>query len=169
VSFAIRHSETAWSLNGQHTGTTDIALTDNGRRLAERLGPVLAKYPFKLVLLSPMQPARKTCKLAGLGAKAVIDSDLMEWNYVEYEGLTANEIGEVAPGWLILRDGCPGSETSEQVGARVDRVIARPRSQRRHRAVRPWTCVARARGGLDRGAGGWRSAFSPEHGHSMCS
>lgn len=125
--FAIRHGETEWSLSGQHTGTTDIPLTDNGRRLAERLQPVLAKETFALVLVSPMQRAHETCELAGLGDKAVVDPDLLEWNYGEYEGLTPKQINEVAPGWLIFRDGCPGGEVPEQVGARVDRVIARAR------------------------------------------
>jgi broad specificity phosphatase PhoE len=126
--FAIRHGETAWSLSGQHTGTTDIPLTDNGRRLARRLRLVLARNAFELVLCSPMQRARETCTLAGLGDKAVIDSDLVEWNYGEYEGLTPKQIREVAPGWLIFRDGCPGGEAPEQVAGRVDRVIARSRA-----------------------------------------
>ena len=126
--FAIRHGETAWSLSGQHTGTTDIPLTDNGRRLAERMRPVLAATTFGLVLCSPMQRARETCELAGLGDRAIIDSDLVEWNYGEYEGLTLNQIQEAAPDWLIFRDGCPGGEAPEQVGARVDRVIARSRA-----------------------------------------
>ncbi len=126
--FAIRHGETAWSLTGQHTGTTDIPLTDNGRRLAERMRPVLARNAFELVLCSPMQRARETCELAGLDDKAVIDSDLAEWNYGKYEGLTPKQIDEVALGWLIFRDGCPGGEAPEQVGARVDRVIARSRA-----------------------------------------
>jgi len=125
---AIRHGETAWSLSGQHTGTTDIPLTENGRRLAQRMRPVLATKSFALVLCSPMQRARETCELAGLGEKAVIDSDLLEWNYGEYEGLTPKQIHEMAPGWLIFRDGCPGGETPEQVGARVDRVIAQSRA-----------------------------------------
>jgi broad specificity phosphatase PhoE len=125
--FAIRHGETAWSLNGQHTGTTDIPLTDNGRRLAERMRPVLGATAFELVLCSPMQRARDTCELAGLGDKAVIDADLVEWNYGEYEGLTTKQIQKTSPGWLIFRDGCPGGEAPEQVGARVDRVIARSR------------------------------------------
>ena len=126
--FAIRHGETAWSLSGQHTGTTDIALTDNGRRLAERMRPALAKEAFALVLCSPMQRARETCALAGLGDKTVIDADLAEWNYGQYEGLTPKQIHERRPGWLIFRDGCPGGESPEQLGQRVDRVIARART-----------------------------------------
>jgi len=122
--FAIRHGETAWSLSGQHTGTTDIPLTDHGRQLAERMRSVLATKAFELVLCSPMQRARETCELAGLGDKAVIDPDLVEWNYGEYEGLTPEQIHEKAPDWLIFRDGCPGGEMPEQVGARVDRVVA---------------------------------------------
>jgi beta-phosphoglucomutase family hydrolase len=117
-----------WSLSGQHTGTTDIPLTDNGRRLAERMRPALARNAFALVLCSPMQRARETCELAGLDDKAVVDHDLVEWNYGEYEGLTPEQIHRVAPGWLLFRDGCPGGEAPEQVGARVDRVIARSRT-----------------------------------------
>jgi probable phosphoglycerate mutase len=126
--FAIRHGETEWSLSGQHTGITDIPLTDNGRRLAERIRPVLAKKLFGLVLCSPMQRARETCELAGLGGKAIIDSGLAEWDYGEYEGLTPGQIHETAPGWLIFRDGCPGGESPDQVGTRVDQVIARSRA-----------------------------------------
>ncbi len=126
--YAIRHGETAWSLTGQHTGTTDIPLTENGRRLAKRLRVVLARQSFARVLVSPMQRARETCALAGLDASAVVDRDLVEWNYGEYEGLTPKQIHDKAPGWLIFRDGCPGGETPEQVGTRVDRVIARVRA-----------------------------------------
>jgi probable phosphoglycerate mutase len=126
--FAIRHGETAWSLSGQHTGVTDIPLTDNGRRLAEKLRPVLAKETFALVLVSPLQRARETCRLAGLGDVAIVDPDLMEWSYGKYEGLTSKQIHEVRPGWMIFRDGCPDGETPEQVGLRVDGVIARVRT-----------------------------------------
>ena len=123
--FAIRHGETAWSLSGQHTGTTDIPLTDNGRRLAERMRPVLAKEAFALVLVSPCSG---NLRAGGLGEVAVVDPDLVEWDYGEYEGLTPKQIREAAPDWLIFRDGCPGGETPQQVGARVDRVIARARA-----------------------------------------
>ena len=126
--FAIRHGETEWSLGGQHTGTTDIPLTDKGRPLAERMRPALAREAFALVLSSPMQRSRETCALTGLGDKAVIDADLAEWNYGQYEGLTPKQIQERRPGWLIFRDGCPGGESPEQVGVRVDRVIERARA-----------------------------------------
>ena len=126
--FAIRHGETAWSPSGQHTSTTDIPLTDNGRRLAARLRPVLAKETFALGLVSPTQRARETCDLAGLGGRTVIDRNLMEWNYGKYEGLTPEQLNKIVPGWLIFRDGCPGGEAPEQVGDRVDRVIARVRA-----------------------------------------
>ena len=126
--FAIRHGETAWSLSGQHTSTTDLPLTDNGRRCAEQMRPALAKEAFELVLCSPMQRARETCKLAGLGEKAIVEPDLVEWNYGQYEGVTLEQIRQTVPGWLIFRDGCPGGEAPEQVAARVDRVIARSRA-----------------------------------------
>ncbi|HUL69446.1 MAG TPA: histidine phosphatase family protein [Gemmatimonadales bacterium] len=126
--FAIRHGETEWSLNGRHTGTTDIPLTDNGRRLATQLRPMLARTRFVTVLTSPLKRARETCELAGLGGAAVVDPDLVEWNYGKYEGLTPAQIHATAPGWLIFRDGCPGGETPVEIGARVDRVIARVRA-----------------------------------------
>jgi broad specificity phosphatase PhoE len=155
--FAIRHGETAWSLSGQHTGTTDIPLTDNGRRLAEQMGPVLARHAFGLVLCSPMQRARDTCRLAGLGDAAMIDPDLVEWNYGNYEGLTLEQIRETVPDWLIFRDGCPAGEMPEQVGARVDRVIARARAAKTDVALFAHGHVLRVLGarwiGLPAGAG----------------
>ena len=107
---------------------TDIPLTENGRKVAKLLAAALAKEKFALVLTSPLKRARETCELAGLGARAEIDRDLMEWNYGEYERLTPKQIHAQAPGWMIFRDGCPGGETPEQAGARADRVIARVRS-----------------------------------------
>lgn len=127
--FLIRHGETAWSLTGQHTGTTDIPLTENGRRFAAQLRPVLAREKFARVFTSPLLRARDTCALAGLGEQATATTDLVEWNYGKYEGLTAEKIHETAPGWQIFRDGAPGGETPGQVTARVDRMIARTRSE----------------------------------------
>ena len=127
--YLIRHGETEWSLTGQHTGITDIPLTENGRRLAMRLEPILAKQKFVMVLTSPLKRARDTCELSGLGAAAHIDNDLVEWNYGEYEGLTSREIRKKTPGWLLFDHGCPGGETPEQVGDRADRIIVRARGQ----------------------------------------
>jgi probable phosphoglycerate mutase len=103
--------------------------------VAKLLEPVLAKETFPLVLTSPLERARETCELAGLAKRAEIDSDLMEWNYGEYEGLTPKQIHAQAPGWMLFRDGCPGGESPEQVGARVDRVINRVRTVEGHVAL----------------------------------
>lgn len=121
--YLVRHGETEWSLSGQHTGVTDIPLTENGLRTAKLLQPMLARESFALILTSPLQRARKTCELAGFGERAEIDRDLMEWNYGAYEGLTTKQIRAQAPGWMLFRDGCPGGETPDQISARVDRAI----------------------------------------------
>jgi len=126
--FLIRHGETEWSLSGQHTGSTDIPLTENGRAVPRLLAPILAKMAFARVLMSPLQRARETCLLAGLGEHAEVDRDLAEWNYGAYEGLTTEEIHAKAPGWLLFRDGCPDGESPEDVGRRVDAVITRVRA-----------------------------------------
>jgi broad specificity phosphatase PhoE len=133
--YLIRHGETQWSLSGQHTGITDIPLTENGRKVAKLLEPVLAKETFALVLTSPLERARKTCELAGLGERAETDRDLAEWNYGVYEGLTPKQIHAQAPEWMLFRDGSPGGENPEQIGARVDRVIARVRAVEGHVAL----------------------------------
>jgi broad specificity phosphatase PhoE len=121
----IRHGETAWSLSGQHTGRTDIPLTARGRQQAELLGRRLMKKRFALVLTSPLRRARETCELSGQGDKAIPDDDLLEWNYGEYEGKTSAEIRKEVPGWTIWTGGVRGGESADEVGERVDRVIAR--------------------------------------------
>jgi probable phosphoglycerate mutase len=121
----LRHGETEWSLNGRHTGVTDVPLTENGRIAARRLEPILAKETFALVLSSPLRRARETCELAGLGAQANVEPDLVEWNYGAYEGLKTEQIRLARPGWTVFRDGCPGGETPEQIGARADRVLTK--------------------------------------------
>ena len=119
-----RHGETEWSLSGQHTGRTDIPLTANGEAGARALGPALRRWDFALVLTSPLQRARETCRLAGLGDRAQVRDDLLEWNYGEYDGRTTAEIRTERPGWTLWRDGVIGGETADQVAARADRVIA---------------------------------------------
>ena len=126
--FLIRHGETEWSLNGRHTGSSDIPLTEKGRQVARLWQPYAAARSFGLVLSSPLQRARETCELAGLAGQAQIEDDLREWNYGDYEGLTPQQIRAAQPKWQIFRDGCPGGESPDQVGARVDRVIARIRA-----------------------------------------
>ena len=120
-----RHGATEWSRSGQHTGTTDVPLTEEGREQARRLGERLAGRQFALVLTSPLSRARETCELAGLGEQAQVEPDLHELGYGEYEGLTTDEIREQRPAWSVWRDGSPGGETPDQAGERADRVIAR--------------------------------------------
>ncbi len=123
----VRHGETEWSLSGRHTGGTDLPLTENGRAQAAALASKLSGHTFALVLCSPLRRARETCELAGFGDQAEICDGLREWDYGEYEGLTTPQIREINPDWNLWRDGCPGGETPESVGARLDAVLARLR------------------------------------------
>lgn len=120
----VRHAETEWSISGRHTGRTDIPLTDAGRDAARALAPRLAAHDFALVLVSPLGRALETANLAGVGVNAVPSPGLLEWDYGEYEGITTREIHEGRPGWSLWSDGCPGGESPDDVGARVDDVIA---------------------------------------------
>ncbi len=128
--YLARHGETAWSLSGQHTGRTDLPLTERGERNARALGRRLRGLRFAKVFTSPLKRAVRTCELAGFGAAAEIDPDLVEWDYGQYEGLRTADIHAERPDWQLFRDGCPGGETPEQVGARADRVIERLRAVR---------------------------------------
>jgi broad specificity phosphatase PhoE len=123
--YLARHGETAWSLSGQHTGLTDLPLTDDGQVNARLLGARLSGLHFAKVLTSPLQRASRTCELAGFGSVAETDPDLVEWNYGDYEGLRREQIIVRQPGWQIFRDGCPGGESAAEVAARADRVLAR--------------------------------------------
>lgn len=123
--YLVRHGETAWSLSGQHTGTTDISLTAQGEAEASALAPRLRHLGCTQVLVSPRLRARQTCALAGLGASSQVEPDLSEWDYGDYEGLRSVDIRRELPGWNIWRDGCPGGESPADVSARADRLIAR--------------------------------------------
>jgi broad specificity phosphatase PhoE len=125
--YLARHGETAWSLSGQHTGLTDVPLTERGERNARRLGERLAGLAFAKVFTSPLQRAAHTCELAGFGATAEVDPDLVEWNYGKFEGLRTAEIHVTHPDWQLFRDGCPDGESPDQIGARADRVVTRVR------------------------------------------
>ncbi len=126
--YLARHGETAWTISRQHTGRTDIPLTEQGERNARSLGERLAGIGFDRRITSPMQRARRTCELAASGTPCEVDPDLMEWDYGEYEGLTTASIRQQQPGWDLFRDGSPGGESVQAIGERADRVIARLRS-----------------------------------------
>jgi broad specificity phosphatase PhoE len=132
VIYLARHGETAWSVTGQHTGLTDLPLTERGERNAQRLGERLAGFVFARVFTSPLQRAVRTCELAGFGAAAEADRDLVEWDYGDYEGLQTDEIHAKRPDWELFRDGCPNGESPAQVGARADRVVNRVRAIKRN-------------------------------------
>jgi len=125
VIYLARHGETAWSLTGQHTGLTDLPLTERGEQNARALGERLIGLSFTKVFTSPLQRAARTCELAGFGAVAEVDRDLLEWNYGQYEGRRTAEVHAERPDWQLFRDGCPGGESPGQVGARADHVLSR--------------------------------------------
>jgi probable phosphoglycerate mutase len=128
VVYLARHGETAWSLSGQHTGLTDLPLTERGERNARSLGKRLSGLTFSAIFTSPLQRARRTCELAGFASKAEVDPRLLEWNYGQYEGRRSVDIHRERPDWQLFRDGCPGGESPAEVGARADSVVGRLRA-----------------------------------------
>ncbi|MCP9883097.1 histidine phosphatase family protein [Cyanobium sp. Alchichica 3B3-8F6] len=120
----MRHGATEWALSGRHTGQTDLPLLPEGEAEARALAPMLARQRFAAVLVSPLQRARRTAELAGLGAQARICPDLQEWDYGRYEGITTATIREQVPGWTVWSHGCPDGESCPQVEERCQRVIA---------------------------------------------
>ena len=128
IVYLARHGETAWTLSGQHTGLTDLPLTERGERNARRLEERFRGMTFAKVFTSPLQRATRTCELAGFGAVAEIDRDLLEWNYGEYEGRLTADIHKERPQWQLFRDGCPGGESPNEVGTRADRAVKRVRA-----------------------------------------
>jgi broad specificity phosphatase PhoE len=128
VAYLARHGETAWTITGQHTGLTDLPLTERGEENARRLAIRLSGINFAKVFTSPLQRARRTCELAGFAQAAELDHDLVEWNYGKYEGLLRVDILRERPDWQLFRDGCPGGESPQQVAERADRVVSRSRA-----------------------------------------
>jgi probable phosphoglycerate mutase len=128
IVYLARHGETAWTISRQHTGLTDLPLTERGERTARRLGERLKGLTFAKVWTSPLQRAARTCELAGFGAAAEADRDLVEWDYGQYEGRRTDEIRAERPDWELFRDGCPGGESPKQVSERADRVVRRVRA-----------------------------------------
>ncbi len=126
--FLARHGETAWTLSGQHTGRTDLPLTENGERQAYKLGQRLRGHTFAKVLTSPSQRAIRTCELAGFADGAEIDPDLAEWDYGEYEGRRTADILSENPDWQLFRDGAPGGESPAEIEARANRAVSRIRA-----------------------------------------
>jgi broad specificity phosphatase PhoE len=123
----VRHGETEWSVSGQHTGTTDIALTREGELQAAALGKLLAGRPFEGVYSSPMRRARETARIAGFGDRVAVREDLREYDYGDYEGLTTAQIWSAQPAWELFRDGCPDGETPDQMSDRMDTLLAEVR------------------------------------------
>src|SRR6202047_2077748 len=131
--YLARHGETAWSLSGQHTGRTDLPLTERGEQNARSLGERLKGVTFAKVFTSPLQRASRTCELAGFGGVAEADRDLPEWDYGQYEGKRTAEILAERPGWQLFRDGCPGGETPAQGRTRADNGMVGVRGGRGNR------------------------------------
>jgi broad specificity phosphatase PhoE len=121
--YLIRHGETAWTLSGQHTGATDIPLTENGKKQAHLLAHRLQGLKFQSVLVSPMQRARQTCALAGFAEEAIEDPMLVEWNYGKYEGITSDAIHQTDPKWNIFLQGAPGGESVADIQHRTDKLL----------------------------------------------
>ena len=126
--YLVRHADTAWTLTGQHTGRTDLPLTEQGERQARALGPSLTALRIDRIVSSPLQRARRTAELAMPHAHVEPDDELMEWDYGAYEGRRTAQIEVERPGWRLFRDGCPGGETLDSVATRTDRVIGRIRA-----------------------------------------
>ena len=127
IVYLARHGETEWAITGQHTGLTDLPLTERGERNAQALRDRLYGLHFAQVFTSPLQRVSRTCELAGFGDRAIVDHDLVEWDYGEYEGRRTPDIHKERPDWQLFRDGCPGGESPEQVALRADRIIRRVR------------------------------------------
>lgn len=127
IVYLARHGETAWTISRQHTGLTDLPLTERGERTARRLGDRLKRIMFAKVWTSPLQRAARTCELAGFKSVAEVDKDLVEWDYGQYEGRRTAEIRAERPGWELFRDGCPGGESPHEVAVRADRIVKRVR------------------------------------------
>lgn len=124
----VRHGETAWTRTRQHTGKTDLPLTEEGRRQAQLVGTALAGRAFGLALTSPLRRARETCELAGFADRTQVRPEAAEWDYGDYEGRTTTEIRAERPDWSLWRDGVPGGESPDDVGRRADRVIEEVRT-----------------------------------------
>src|SRR6185503_7591064 len=128
IVYLARHGETAWSLSGQHTGLTDLPLTERGERNARSLGKRLKGTTFAAVFTSPLQRAWRTCELAGFAKQAEVNHGLLEWNYGQYEGRRTVDIHKERPDWYLFLDGCPGGESPDEVGVRADRLVNQVRA-----------------------------------------
>jgi broad specificity phosphatase PhoE len=126
--YLVRHGETAWSITGQHTGRTNLALTARGEEQARAVGPKLKALRFDQVLCSPLRRAHATCELAGFAGRETLDPDLLEWDYGHYEGRTLAQVQQERPDWELFRDGCPGGESVQQISERADRVVTQLRA-----------------------------------------